>query len=354
MIHLKQILLVALPALLFAACSGTDEKIKTETPVKVNTAIVLEKELTLPVHAVGKVYAKEEVKLSFKTGGFIKDLKVDEGQSVKQGQELAVLNLAEIEARLSQAKLGFDKAQRDYKRAYNLHRDSVVTLEQLQNVETALELAQHDLDIARFNYKHSRITAPTNGKVLKRLAEENELIGAGHPVFMFGSVANDWVVRANLSESDIFRIEQNDHAKLSLDAYPGKTLSGKVSEIGTSADPYTGTYEIEITISNKELKLASGLFARFDILPDATNQFDVIPMNALVEANEREGFVYMVNDTNGVVRKKVNIRQIQDEALYVLSDLTQGDVVVTTGSAYITSKSKVEVMSEQTVLAENN
>ncbi len=347
--HIKSIVFTMLSIYLFA-CSQKEEDTAKDQRIKVETATVQEEEITFPIHAVGKVYAKEEVKLSFKTGGFIKNILVNEGQNVKKGQVLAVLNLSEIEARRSQARLGFEKAQRDFDRANNLYRDSVVTLEQLQNVGTQLKLAKNDMDIAEFNYTHSRITAPSDGRVLKQLSEENELIGSGYPVFLFASMAEDWVVRTNLAESDIFRIGLNNKAELWLDAYPGRSIHGYVSEIGSSADPYTGTYEAEITITENKLKMASGLFARFDILPDAKNKFDVIPLDALVEANEHEGFVYVVNDSDSVSRTKVDIREIRNEAIYVMSDLRQGDKVVTTGSAYINNRSTIEVVDKPETL----
>ena len=343
MIHLKNILQIVIPLGLIIACTSNEEVSMITPPIKVETALVKEQEITLPVHAVGKVYAKEELKMAFKTGGIIKDILVDEGQQVKKGQILAELNLSEIEARLNQSQLGFEKAQRDYERAYNLYQDSVVTLEQLENVQTQLDFSYSEMEIAEFNYKYSRIVAPENGRILKRLAEETEMINPGSPVFLFGSNAVDWVVRANISEGDIFRIATADEARLSLDAYPDKTIMGKVTEIGNSADPYTGTYEIEITITGKELKLASGLFARFDVYPVSKQLYDVIPINALVEANEKEGFVYMVTDTNSIERKKVNIQRIKNDVLYVQSDLNQGDVIVTTGASYINSKSKIEI-----------
>jgi RND family efflux transporter MFP subunit len=182
--------------------------------------------------------------------------------------------------------------------------------------------------------------------ILKRLAERNELIGSGYPVFIFGSSTDDWVVRANISESQIFSLNANDKAKVKLDAYPNKVIEAEVTEIGTFADPYTGTYEIELTIKNRDIKLASGLFARFDILPSKTELYDVVPVNALVEANEREGFVYKVNSANEVEREKVNIVDIHDEVMYVQSELVKGDQVITEGSGYINSNSKIKIVNQ--------
>lgn len=346
-----KILTIALPLLILSACSDKKQTIETDAAVNVQTAYVSEKQIVESVHSVGKVYSKAEVKLGFKTGGIIKDILVDEGQSVRKGQVLAVLNLSEIEAGRTQANLAFEKAKRDFSRAQNLYKDSVVTLEQLENARTQLEYAKSTLEIADFNLKFSRISAPEKGKILKRLAERNELIAPGYPVFIFGSSDDDWVVRANISETEILKLRLSDKASVILDAYPDKQIQAEISEIGSFADPYTGTYEIELTIANKDIRLASGLFARFDIFPSKSETYDVVPVNALVEANEREGFVYKVNAGNVVVREKVSIYDIHDNMLYVHSDLIKGDEVITEGADYINSNSKIKIIDSEKQVA---
>lgn len=353
---MKTILKIAallIPIVVLNACGEEKTIVETDDAVKVKTAIVSEKQIVEPVHSVGKVYSKAEAKLAFKTGGIIKTILVDEGQVVRKGQVLAVLNLSEIEATKNQAQLAYDKAKRDYKRAENLYKDSVATLEQLENAKTQLEYAKSSLEIVEFNIKYSRIVAPENGKILKRLAERNELIASGNPVFIFGSSADDWVVRANISESEIFSLKENDKAKVQLDAYPNKIIEATVSEIGTFADPYTGTYEIELTIASKNLRLASGLFARFDVFPTNSEIYDVVPVNSLIEANEREGFVYKVDAGNAVKREKVNIVDISNDVMFVQSDLKQGDQVITQGAGYINSNSKIEIVGQNNQLSMN-
>ncbi|MCK5823732.1 MAG: efflux RND transporter periplasmic adaptor subunit, partial [Bacteroidales bacterium] len=249
-------------ALFFSACTEqVKEEEKNIDKVKIRTTKVIEKEISIPVHCSGKLASKTESKLSFKTGGIISAIFVDEGRKVKKGQVLAKLNLSEIQAQVNQAKLGLNKAERDFKRANNLYIDSVATLEQLQNATTALDIAKSNVKIAEFNLQYSTIKAPLNGKILKRVAEENEIIGTGNPVFLFGSTENDWVVRVNITDKDIFSLNFKDKAEVKFDAYPDIIFTAIVTEIGNSADPYTGTYEVELTLKPTNTKFASGLIA---------------------------------------------------------------------------------------------
>ena len=93
------------------ACKKSTPKIEEKTAVPVRTEVVKEQLLSFPVRTSGRLSAKTESKLSFKTGGIIKKIYVDEGQSVKEGQLLAVLNLSEIEPKARQAELALQKAQ---------------------------------------------------------------------------------------------------------------------------------------------------------------------------------------------------------------------------------------------------
>ena len=330
--------------LVFNACKEQVAEKKIVEKVKVRTTKVIETEMSIPVHCSGKLSSKEESKLSFKTGGIISGIFVDEGQEVKKGEVLAKLNLSEIQAQVNQARLGLDKAGRDYRRANNLYKDSVVTLEQLQNATTALDIAKSNVKIAEFNLQFSTIKAPSNGKILKRVAEENEIVGPGSPVFLFASTDNDWVVRVNITDKDIFSLLLNDKADIKFDAYPDKLFTAVVTEIGTSADPYTGTYEVELTLKPTNTKFASGLIASVDIYPSEKEKFMLISVNALIEGNESEGYVYQIINKNQLKKMKINIHKISDEFLIIKSGVKPGAEIITEGVSYVNGTSEVEII----------
>ncbi len=341
---IKPLFAIIIITLFFSACKEqvTEEKITDN--IKVRTTKVIEKEMSIPVHCCGKLASKEESKLSFKTGGIISNIYVDEGQTVKKGQVLAKLNLSEIRAQVNQAKLGFEKAKRDFKRANNLYKDSVATLEQLQNAATALNLAKSNVEIAEFNLQFSIIKAPANGKIFKRVAEENEIIGTGYPVLLFGSTENNWVIRVNITDKDIFLLNLNDKAEIKFDAYPDKIFSAAVTEIGNSADPYTGTYEVELTLKQTDTKFASGLIASVDIYPSKKEKFMFISVNALIEGNETEGYIYQIINKNQIKKLKVKIHKISDDNLIIKSGVAAGVEIITEGVSYINGTSAVEVI----------
>jgi len=328
--------------LILAGCIDSGPKNITEPEVVVRTTRVRDTAVVFRVRTAGKLASKTESKLSFKTGGIIQKIMVDEGQSVRKDQLLAQLNLEEINSRVSQAELALNKAERDYERAGNLYRDSVVTLEQFENAGTALELARSNASIAHFNLQYSTIRAPANGKILKRIAESNEIIAPGHPVFLFASTGSDWVVRGNLTDRDIVKVSMRDSAHVRFDAYPGEIFPGRISEIGTSADPYTGTYEVEIQINRRPEKLVSGFIAKVDIYPAALEKHLVIPVEALIDGAGRTGYVMVLVDQQPE-RRKIKILTVNDYGIVVQEGLYPGDELIIEGAQYIRTGSRIKV-----------
>lgn len=348
--YVVMIVFTLLAAVYFYTACGRNGKIeKSEDPVPVKMVEVVREELSVPLHASGRLALKAQAKLSFKTGGIIKRVYVDEGRTVTKGQLLAALDLSEVEAHVAQAKNGFLKAERDKERVENLYKDRAATLEQLQDVKTAFDVARSQLTIAEFNLDHSRIHAPADGKILKRLAEENEMIGAGYPVFIFGSTEDRWVIKAGVGERDIVNVRLNDRADVRFDSYPAKVFSAVVSEIPEALDPTVGAYEVEVTLSmdginsGEGIKLISGFVGKVEIQPAAAGQFFVVPVDALVEGDGSKGAVFTVMN-NTAKRVPVVVSHLFDDKVAVRSGLEDISAVVTDGASYLTDGALVKIV----------
>src|SRR5882762_2895443 len=170
---------------LIASCSHKNEDAnavkKTNTPeeenlIPVKVVSVTSEPVIDSIRATGLITTENEAKLSFKIGGVIDRIYVNEGQLVTPGELLASLKTTEINIQLDQANLALDKAQRDYSRASNLFKDSVGTLEQLQNAKTTLDIAKQAADAIAFNHQYAVIKAGADGFVAGKIANEGEVI----------------------------------------------------------------------------------------------------------------------------------------------------------------------------------
>ncbi|MCB9287390.1 MAG: efflux RND transporter periplasmic adaptor subunit [Lewinellaceae bacterium] len=375
-IHIKPIALLAFLTLTLAACGSEDnESQKTGSSAQasartVETADVKPVQYRETVFATGKLALREEARLSFKTGGIIKRIYVDEGQSVRQGQVLAELALDEISAQTQQARLGEQQAEinvenaklalrlaeRDYENARGLYQDSVATLEQLQNAEVQLDNARNQLkaaqkglamqgeqvEVASFNLRYSKITAPSNGTILKKLAEANELTGPGTPVLLFGSKDKSKVIKVSLTDKDIIHVSVGDEAEVQFDAYPGHVFKGEVREVASMADPYTNTYEVEVEVIPEGKTLLSGFIGSVSIFTSSTSSLLEIPVDALIGADAGRGEVFVV-EGNKAVKTQVSIFKMEGEHLLIQRGLDSTDKVVISGVGYLENEQPIMI-----------
>lgn len=370
-------MLLLLSAIIFLECGQAESKTPADDKFisnakKVETVSAKALEYREEVFATGKLASSEEMKLSFKTGGIIKKIYVAEGQQVRKGQLLAELDLEEISARTQQADLGVtaseiniknaelavQRAEREFKNVQGLYTDSVATYEQLHDTELQLENAKNQLEaaktglsvsrqnksVASFNLKYSKIIAPSNGTILKKVAEANELVGMGTPVLLFGTKDKAKVIRVNITDKDVIFVKLGDEATIEFDAFPNQLFKGRVVEIASMADPYTNTFEVEVEVEQDDKQLLSGFIGRVNILTKASQQLIEVPIDALVKGDENRAFVFVTKDQMAY-EKEVTVYKIEADKLLISSGLEENEKVIVKGAGYLENEDSVVVKS---------
>ncbi len=285
----------------------------------------------------------DESILSFKTGGIIRSILVKEGDRVKAGQLLATIDLTEIGSQVKQAELGLEKATRDLQRAENLHRDSVVSLEQLQNARTGKELAQQQYTMAQFNSRYAQIHATADGYVLRKFMQEGQLAGPGTPVLQVnGAGRGNWLLKAGIADKDWVRVSEGDSATVTSDALPGRVLQGIVRSRSMGADPASGQFLVEIAVKPmSDAPIASGLFGKAAIHTSVClSMVGPFPHEAVLDGNGDQGYVFVV--VNGTAHKlPVTIAGITDREVLISKGLEGAQQLIVSGSAYVTEGSTI-------------
>jgi RND family efflux transporter MFP subunit len=322
-------------------------------PAAVRAEPVVSVTVAHQTRAVGTLAPRDEVRLAFKVGGVVERVLVDAGDVVRKGQLLAELKRAEVDAAVAQAEEAAAKARRDVERGRRLRADEVATEEQVENLNTAYNVALAALRSARFNARYARIEAPADGIVFERLVEGGELVQAGQPVVVVGATGSGWVVRVGLADRDAVRVEPGARAEVTFDAYPGRTFAGRVTRVGAAADRYTGTFEVEIEIASDGARFARGLVAKVALplaeLPEVAPNATVVPVSALVEADGPKATVFVIDREHNVARRKdVTLGPLLGEQIVVTAGLAVGDAVVTDGAAWLTDGRTVrEITGDQ-------
>jgi membrane fusion protein (multidrug efflux system) len=201
----------------------------------------------------------DRVSLSTKILGRIEFLGAQEGDTVKAGEvlvkldntdllaqktsALASIQLADESSKLS--KVMVDKSEEDFKRAEVQFKDGVITKEQYDHDQKALDAARasYNIDLSKIASAKSQlgvidsqlqntiIISPMDGFVAKRWQLIGDVVQPGQPIFSIYNVKNLWVT-ANMEETKVGRLHLNSVVEMSVDSYPGIKFSGKIFDIG--------------------------------------------------------------------------------------------------------------------------
>jgi membrane fusion protein, multidrug efflux system len=333
---------------LLAGCSSSVTPAPPPKPTSVRAAVAFDGPAQAPIASTGVVAARDEMRLSFKVGGVVGRIAVQEGEVVRKGQRLAEIELAEVGAQVEQARQLADKARRDLERGERLHADQVISLEQLQDLRTQASVSQAALRAASFNLGYATIVAPRDAVVLRKLVEERELVPAGEPVLTLGARDTGYVIKASLSDREVVQVGLGDAAAVRMDAYPGREFAGTLSQIAGSADPRTGMFPVEIRLDAPpdDRPLASGLVAKLTLAPRASadRRLTHVPIAAIVEGDRDRAFVYVV-EGDKAVRRAVRVAFVTNDSVALLDGLRTGETVVTDGALYLDDQELIRVVT---------
>ena len=362
-----QILLVA--AWAFAAgCGGTPEITSQKTEVVQGLQV---KKLQLQnvadeLEAPGSVIAVSTAQVAARTMGTVLQVAVREGDTVKRGQVLAQLDERELASRRSAAQAGAqgaaagvaqatkalaaaqaqaDVMQKTYDRYAYLKEQKSLSPQEFDEITAKQQAAQASLEQAKAGLRqaqagasqaesearaaqdvasYARVVAPFDGRVIRRTVEPGSLVSTGMPLFVVEDTSR-YQLEATLPAEALAAVKKNAAARVQLDGFAEKPLSGKVAEIEAGADPTSHTLKARIDLP-KEAGEQSGMFGRA-FFPRGEKRALMIPVAALVNRGQLRG-IYVVDDAGLVHWRVVTLGRPLGNQVEVLSGLSDGDAVV--------------------------
>lgn len=334
---------------LFASCKNTSDKTAEgfkEDTIPVKLLKLSQQTAGQQIKTSGVFTTDNEAILSFKNGGVINKVYVKEGDAVQAGQILAILNPTEVNASLGQAKLSVEKAQRDFQRAQTLYRDSVATLEQLQNAETALRIAQEQLRAAQYNQNQTEIRATASGYVLKRFVNDGQVVGPGTAVLQLNRIGgSDWQLKVGVSDQQWADIVIGDSATITSEVLGGD-ISAVVYKKAEGIDPSSGVFSVMLKVlpGAYEKKIGAGMFAQATIHARKRFSHWQIPYDAILDGDAGKAFVFVTNDGKTAKQVAVKVDAIQQNVVSVSEGLADFQSLIVSGSAYLSDGSPIKVV----------
>ena len=282
-----------------------------------NTAFRLGKvqaeDLQVSVREVGVVDPVTKVEVKSAVSGRVITLKIREGAIVKQGDVLAEIepdvnqaqSLSDVQGSVKDAELKLQDAERDYALQKTLLEQGLVGRDPFRASEIRRDQARETLRAAQMRYQivedrgipisgnaasqNARVTAPMSGVVIKRGVELGETVTSGVSSFNAGTVLftvadlKSLIIRVNLNEVDIAKVHTGQPVRISLDAYPQKIFTGRVSFVAPSAElvEKIKVFKIEVTLDELGEAFKTGMSANVEILGEKRDKAVSIPLEAL-------------------------------------------------------------------------
>ena len=258
------------------------------------TATVTRGDVVNRVEATGTLQAVTTVQVGAQVSGTIKALHADYNSIVKKGQVIAELDPALFQTQVDQARASLVKLQADVERAKVDVQDTQAKLRRaedewkqqlisqadydtavaaanqaqaaLKSAEAQVTQAQASLNQAEVSLDHTIIRAPIDGVVISRSVDVGQTVAASLQAPTLFTLANDlshMQVNASIDEADIGKVSPGEHSTFTVDAYPGQTFAGTVSQVRLEpkVESNVVSYITTVDVPNPELKLKPGMTA---------------------------------------------------------------------------------------------
>lgn len=325
---------------------GKDGK-KEEAPVPVEMARVEIRDLPTYLASTATLEAEKNAEVVAKISGQIREILVEEGDRVREGQVLARLDGQAEQVALEEAAARAGMLQRDFERTKSLRERDLASEKDMSNVQSQWEQAEAQRKGRALDVEYTRITAPFAGRVSRRMVAPGQNVSPGTALF---SVVDPEPLLANiyLPEKDVARIRIGQEVRVSPDTEQGPEYRGTVLRISPVVDERTGTLKVTCQIGETmsaaeagrtEWPLRPGSFVRVKLQTGVRNGAFVLPKRALVSEGGSNYVYKAVADS--VMKTPIMIGATDDRVIEVVSGLEAGDEVVTVGQGGLRSGAKV-------------
>ena len=343
-----------------AACDKADPKQDQAPQLRaVVTQAVAYEARTADRSFVGTVRPRVESDLGFRVGGKVAERRVQNGERVRAGQVLAVLDTVDLtlqreqaEAELSAARASLTQAEAEDRRIAQLRKDGWSTQSAAEKQRALMEeargrlsRAERSVALAGNSLAYAALQADADGVVTATFVEPGQVVAQGAPAIRLARLDAREAVAA-IPEVLV------DHAKtakavVSLWSEPGKVYAATLRELSASADPATRTYQARFTILNAPENLEFGLTATVTLTANDGEKIARLPLSALF--NQGTGAsVYVVNPADGsLTLKPVDVAAYETRDVLVRGGVAAGEQVVVLGVQKLDLKQRVRIVPQQ-------
>lgn len=311
--------------------------------VSVRVASVEKKAVDLDFSANGTFIPGTEINFLSENAGRVNRIMVDEGDRVRKGQVLAIIDAEILNTDRETAEAALQNAIRDEARYSSSFSTGGVTQQQLDQARLAVKNARLRLQSASRRVSDANIKAPINGIVNKRFIEVGAFVTAqGTQLFELVDVSK-LKLRVNVNENQVANLNVGDAVQIKSNVFPADSFTGKITFIAAKADN-TLNFPIEIEVANSQSnKLKAGMYGTAIFKFPNQAPTITIPRGSFINSVSSNQIFVLENGNKAAVRKVVTGRIIGDQ-VEVLDGVKEGETVIVSGQINLVNGSPVTVI----------
>lgn len=363
----KQVSTALVMILLITGCSEGDKVSNdpmsaqaTSSPLSVSTVVLEPTALTEPIFVTGTILALKSTDIAPLVGGLIDEIYVQVGDRVEKGQALFRMRQKDFEIKLSRlasaerlAEAEFTNANRDLDNAIALRKKGALSVEELDDRRTRVEvtdarrgIAKADLAEAKKELNDSTSRAPYRGVITKKGVDEGtyipSIMRSERSVLQIQQIQT-MVALLFVPENHLQSIEVGTPGRVHIPSM-NQTFESEVALINDRLDPETRTIDVRLGVPNPDYQIKPGLFIEVELIPKP-RQGVVLPPDS-TKGLGRTRSVFLVED--GVARQhQVTVRELNDGRLELLDDIESGSRIIVGKSIHLISDGTAVTVSEQ-------
>lgn len=320
-----------------AAAPGKPKQEETRVPVEV--AVARRETITASFQGTATLEADAQAQVVTKAAGVILKINVEEGDIVRKGEVLAVLDSDRQRLNLQQIRATLNKLENDFSRQRELYERKLIGQDIFDRSRFDLEQQKAAYASAELELSYTQIVAPISGVVSRRLVKVGNLIQLNQPLFEVDDF-DPLLAVLSVPEREMQRIAADQPVQMLVDARPGEVFLGRVQRVSPVVEAGSGTFRV--TAEFRDDKLRPGMFGRLNVVYDTRDNALVIPREALLGEGADAAVFVVENDV--AKRVTVQLGHIGDGKAEILTGLADEARVITLGQAAIRDGVKVQVI----------
>ena len=341
--------LVTLVGALAVGCSNGKAKDKEGDEATKNATVPVEvqplkrAEMVAVYSGTAPIEAHEEATVVAKVGGEVRQIFVEEGDSVQAGQVLARLDGDRLRLALAQTDANLRKLERDYKRTLELAEKGLVPKSTAENTKYDLDALRAGYDSARLELSYTEIRAPINGVISARKIKVGNTIGPNDPTFTVTDL-DPLLAFVHVPEKEFRKLAPGQNAEVVIDALGGTRFIGTISRISPTVDPQTGTFRARVEVPDATRTLKPGMFARVNIVYERRQDALQLPRTAILDADGQQS-VFVVA-SGKAEQRTIRTGLANGGWIEVLDGLEGSEQIVTVGQAGLKTGTLVKIVGD--------